>query len=53
VQYKPVGEQVVVLMGPCRVGKTSRASNERLVGMLCEIIVQLPDGVKNNLPKHT
>jgi hypothetical protein len=38
---------------PCRVGKTSKASNERWVGMPCEIIVQLPDGVKNNLSKHT
>ena len=38
---------------PCRVGKTSKASNERWVGMPCEIIVQIPDGVKNNLPVHT
>ena len=30
-----------------------KASNERWVGIPCEIIVKLPDGVKNNLPKHT
>ena len=34
-------------------GWTFNASNERWVGIPREIIVKLPDGVKNNLPKHT
>jgi cation transport regulator len=34
------------------MGRNSRASNERLVGMPYKQITQLPDSVRNNLPKH-
>jgi cation transport regulator len=34
------------------MGRNSRASDERLVGMPYNQITQLPDSVRNNLPKH-
>ena len=34
------------------MGKYARASDERLVEMPYKQITQLPDNVKNNLPKH-
>ena len=34
------------------MGRNSRASDERLVEMPYKQITQLPDSVRNNLPKH-